>query len=104
LCDWITFAVEYKLKKDTLNAAKRRLPELQKRVKEQLLLIQEKHNALANADINIKEMKTVAKIKEGNNAKRIVNIDKNNKVDNNKNDALNFIKNSTPKINKSKII
>jgi len=74
---------------------------LQKRVKEQLLLIQEKNNALSNADINIQEMKTVANIKEETNAKSIIN---NNTVDNDKNNLSNSNKKINLEINKSNVI
>jgi hypothetical protein len=52
LAEWIGYIVEYSLKKETVNSSKRREPELEKKIKNQNLVINDLNNEMAQIQDN----------------------------------------------------
>lgn len=57
LSEWISYCVEYKLKKETLNSAVKKLPELEKKVRSVMAAIAGHSSALAAAEAKVTEVR-----------------------------------------------
>jgi hypothetical protein len=57
IADWIRYCVEFKLKKETLMASKRKLPDIERRMKTQLLVIADRNAQILTFEERVAETK-----------------------------------------------